>query len=180
MPTLHGQRVLVTGGAGFIGSHLVDLLRTERDADVVVLDSLEPQTHPAGPPAWLRDEVTFHRGDIRNVDDVEKALQGVHYVFHLAAYGGFVPSVSKYMDVNATGTLRLYEAIRDHGKQVKKIVVASSQGIYGEGRYRKGAGRIVAVGMRSTRRAGSLPVGTDGPGNQRNPRADADPRDSGP
>jgi dTDP-L-rhamnose 4-epimerase len=149
MPKLDRQHVLVTGGAGFIGSHLVDLLRTERDAEVIVLDNLEPQTHPDGPPPWLRDDVTFIHGDVRDVNDLARALRGVRYVFHLAGYGGFVPEVSKYMDVNATGTVRLYEAIRDHGREVRNVVVASSQGIYGEGRYRDSAGAIRSVGMRA-------------------------------
>jgi dTDP-L-rhamnose 4-epimerase len=148
MPSLHGERVLVTGGAGFIGSHLVDLLRAERQAKVVVLDNLEPQTHPDGRPAWVPDDVEFHRGDVRSVADLARALNGVRYVFHLAGYGGFVPDVSKYMDVNATGTLRLYEALRDHGREVRKVVVASSQGIYGEGLYRDRAGRPQRRGMR--------------------------------
>jgi dTDP-L-rhamnose 4-epimerase len=148
MPSLHGERILVTGGAGFIGSHLVDLLRSERDADVVVLDNLEPQTHPAGRPSWVPADVTFLQGDVRSVDDLARALRGVRYVFHIAGYGGFVPDVSKYMDVNATGTIRLYEALRDHGKDVRKVVVASSQGIYGEGLYRDKSGQVHQVGMR--------------------------------
>jgi dTDP-L-rhamnose 4-epimerase len=148
MPSLHGERILVTGGAGFIGSHLVDLLRSERDADVVVLDNLEPQTHPAGRPSWLPADVTFLEGDVRSVDDLARALRGVRYVFHIAGYGGFVPHVSKYMDVNATGTVRLYEALRDHGRDVRKVVVASSQGIYGEGLYRDQSGQVHQVGTR--------------------------------
>lgn len=148
MPSLLGERVLVTGGAGFIGSHLVDLLRAQRGADVVVLDNLEPQTHPHGRPDWLPLEVEFHEGDVRSADDLARALKGVRYVFHLAGYGGFVPHVSKYMDVNATGTIRLYEALRDHGREVRKVVVASSQGIYGEGLYRDGHGHARSLRMR--------------------------------
>jgi len=149
MARIDRERVLVTGGAGFIGSHLVDLLRTDRDAEVVILDNLEPQTHLDGPPPWLRDDVAFVHGDVREADDLARALRGVRYVFHLAGYGGFVPELSKYMDVNATGTVRLYEAIRDHGREVRKVVVASSQGIYGEGPYRDSSGAVRCVGMRT-------------------------------
>jgi dTDP-L-rhamnose 4-epimerase len=143
MPDLSYARVLVTGGAGFIGSHLVDLLRNERNAEVVILDNLEPQTHRGLPP-WLPKEVRFISGDVRNPHDLLAALEGVRFVFHLAAFGGFTDAASKYVDVNATGTLRLYETIREHHLPVEKIVIASSQGIYGEGTYATSGGEIRA------------------------------------
>lgn len=149
MISLKNERVLVTGGAGFIGSHLVDLLRAERAADVVVLDNLDPQTHPAGRPAWVPSDVEFIQGDVRSPEDLGRALTGVRYVFHLAGYGGFVPEVSKYMDVNATGTIRLYEALRKRPDQIRKVVVASSQGIYGEGRYASTNSEPCLVPMRA-------------------------------
>jgi dTDP-L-rhamnose 4-epimerase len=142
MPDLNHARVLVTGGAGFIGSHLVDLLREERSADVVILDNLEPQTHRGVPP-WLPADARFIQGDVRDAHAIQAALEGVRFVFHLAAYGGFTDAASKYVDVNATGTLRLYETIREHRLPVEKVVVASSQGIYGEGAYANAAGETL-------------------------------------
>jgi dTDP-L-rhamnose 4-epimerase len=140
MPDLRDARVLVTGGAGFIGSHLVDLLRKERNAEVTVLDNLEPQTH-RGRPSWIPEDVRFILGDVRNPQDLLTALEGVRFVFHLAAYGGFTDAASKYLDVNATGTVRLYETIHQHRLPVEKVVVASSQGVYGEGAYLSSAGQ---------------------------------------
>src|SRR6185436_427665 len=112
MPDLHNARVLVTGGAGFIGSHLVDLLQRERNAEVTVLDNLEPQSHRGRPP-WIPEDVRFLEGDVRDPRDLRAALDGVRFVFHLAAFGGFTDAASKYVDVNATGTVRLYETIRE-------------------------------------------------------------------
>jgi dTDP-L-rhamnose 4-epimerase len=142
MPELRNARVLVTGGAGFIGSHLVDLLRAEHNADVVILDNLEPQTHRGQPP-WLPKDARFIHGDVRNPQDLRQALEGVRFVFHLAAFGGFTDAASKYLDVNATGTARLYETIFEHRLPVEKIVVASSQGVYGEGAYTSPSGELL-------------------------------------
>jgi dTDP-L-rhamnose 4-epimerase len=110
------------------------------------LDNLEPQTHPLGPPSWLPADVHFIQGDVRDPRDVDVALQGAEYVFHLAAFGGFTDDVRKYFDVNATGTACVLEGIRRAGS-VQKLVVASSQGVYGEGLYETpdGARRIVPL-----------------------------------
>jgi dTDP-L-rhamnose 4-epimerase len=129
------KKVLVTGGAGLIGSHLTDLLLKEGHT-VKVLDNLDPQTHPQGKPPWISGDVEFIHGDLRNDADVLKALQGVEWVFHQAAFGGFTTALTQYMDVNATGTARIFETIREHRLPVEKIVAASSQAIYGEGSYR--------------------------------------------
>jgi dTDP-L-rhamnose 4-epimerase len=149
MPDLRNARILITGGAGFIGSHLVDLLRSERNAEVVILDNLEPQSHRGHPP-WLPADARFVQGDVRNPADLRTALDGVRFVFHLAAFGGFTDAASKYVDVNATGTIRLYETIREHRLPVEKVVVASSQGIYGEGAYAGSDGTLfLSVPFRS-------------------------------
>jgi dTDP-L-rhamnose 4-epimerase len=128
------MKALVTGGAGLIGSHIVDLL-LRRGYGVRVLDNLEPGTHLEGKPHWIPREVEFIQGDMRNPEDVERALMGVDVVFHQAAYGGFAPELSKITDVNACGTARIFEIIRAKRVNVQKIVTASSQAVYGEGKY---------------------------------------------
>jgi len=125
---------LVTGGAGLIGSHLVDLL-LRRGYGVRILDNLEPATHLEGRPPWIPTDAEFMLGDLRNGDDVRRALRGVEVVFHQAAYGGFAPELTKMTEVNACGTARLFETIRAERLEIRKVVTASSQAVYGEGKY---------------------------------------------
>ncbi len=127
-------KALVTGGAGLIGSHIVDeLLR--KGYDVRVLDNLEPCIHLEGRPPWITKDIEFLHGDVRSLNDVEKALEGVEIIFHQAVYGGFAPELVKMADVNVTGTARIFEVIRTRGLNIRKIVTASSQAVYSEGRY---------------------------------------------
>lgn len=128
------KTALVTGGAGLIGSHVVDEL-VVRGYKVRILDNLEPATHPAGKPAWIHRDAEFIQGDVRNLDDWKKALAGVQCVFHQAAWGGFSPDISKMTEVNISGTARMFEAIRAGRLPVEKVVVASSQAVYGEGKH---------------------------------------------
>src|SRR5690606_27415194 len=97
---------LVTGGAGLIGSHLADRLLAE-GWRVRILDNLEPQTHRNGRPAWIPPAAEFLEGDIRDRDAVAAALEGIDVVFHEAAYGGYMPEISKYVHVNSFGTAQL-------------------------------------------------------------------------
>ncbi len=126
------RRALVTGGAGLIGSHLVDLLVRE-GWTVRVLDNLEPQTHRRGQPAWLNENAEFRRGDLRDRDTITAALDQVDIVFHQAAYGGYMPEMAKFVHVNSLGTAQMLEVIREKNLPIKKIVVASSQAVYSEG-----------------------------------------------
>ena len=129
-----GKVALVTGGAGLIGSHLVDLL-LQKGHSVRILDNLDPQTHPHGVPPWIPKEAELIVGDVRDKDVLKRSIQGVDWIFHQAAFGGFTSDWSHYIDVNGTGTARIFEVIRNEGFPVEKIVVASSQAIYGEGLY---------------------------------------------
>jgi dTDP-L-rhamnose 4-epimerase len=133
--------VLVTGGAGLIGSHLVDAL-IEKGARVAILDNLDAQTHPNGKPDWISPKARFIHGDVRNKVHLADALKNTEYVYHQAAFGGFTPELAHYVDANATGTARLFEVIRDEKFPIKKIVVASSQAVYGEGTYRDERGAL--------------------------------------
>jgi dTDP-L-rhamnose 4-epimerase len=127
-----GKRTLVTGGAGLIGSHLSDLLLREGHS-VRILDNLEPQTHRNGKPPWIPREAEFLNADVRDRAAVAAALRDVDVVFHQAAYGGYMPEMAKYVEVNSFGTAQMLEIIRDENLPVKKVVVASSQAVYREG-----------------------------------------------
>src|SRR5579864_3740810 len=126
------KRALVTGGAGLIGSHVTDLLVRE-GWKVRVLDNLEPQTHRHGRPAWINPGAEFMEGDLRDRRTIAAALENIDIVFHQAAFGGYMPEISKYVHVNSLGTAQMLEVIRENNLPIKKIVVASSQAVYSEG-----------------------------------------------
>jgi dTDP-L-rhamnose 4-epimerase len=130
--TAHRKRALVTGGAGLIGSHVADLLRSE-GWSVRILDNLEPQTHRKGKPAWVGNDVEFIEGDVADRETITSALNDIDVVFHQAAYGGYMPEIAKYVRVNSFGTAQMLEIIREKNLPIKKIVVASSQAVYSEG-----------------------------------------------
>lgn len=128
------MKALVTGGAGLIGSHIVDLL-IQKGHEVRILDNLAKPTHLHGAPAWLNPRAEFVLGDVRSRDDLDRALDGVDWVFHQAADGGFTNAISHYFTNNSLPTAVLFELIRDR-HPVQKVVTASSQAVYGEGKYR--------------------------------------------
>jgi dTDP-L-rhamnose 4-epimerase len=128
----NGKRALVTGGAGLIGSHVADMLVRE-GWKVRVLDNLEPQTHRRGKPAWISDKLEFVEGDLRERDTMSAALDQIDFVFHQAAYGGYMPEITKYVQVNSLGTAQMLELIREKNLPIQKIIVASSQAVYSEG-----------------------------------------------
>ncbi len=129
------QTALVTGGAGLIGSHIVDAALAA-GWDVRILDNLQRQTHRHGKPSWAPADAEFVQGDVRNRGAWERALDGIDVVFHEAAYGGYMPEIAKFIDSNGVGTALLLETIRDRNLPVRKVVVASSQAVYNEGAYR--------------------------------------------
>ena len=139
------KKVLVTGGAGFVGSHLVDAL-LERGDRVRVFDNLDPQVH--GPeqrkPPWLPNDAEFQQGDMRDADAVARALGGVEIVYHLAAAVGVGQSmyqIAPYTATNTLGTAHLLQTLVDREVELERLVVASSMSIYGEGRYRRPDGQ---------------------------------------
>jgi len=128
----HRKRALVTGGAGLIGSHIVDLLLRE-GWTVRILDNLEPQTHKNGKPDWVNPAAEFRQGCVQDYETMRAALTDIDVVFHEAAYGGYMPEMAKYVLVNSFGTAQMLEIIRDHHLPIRKVLVASSQAVYSEG-----------------------------------------------
>lgn len=133
------KRILVTGGAGFIGSHTVDLL-VERGYEVRAIDNLEPQVHGSKKemPEYYNRDATFIYGDVRKRENLRKAIENVDAVLHLAAAVGVGQSmyqIQKYVAYNTYGTSVLLDVLVNEEHDVKKLVVASSMSIYGEGKY---------------------------------------------
>jgi dTDP-L-rhamnose 4-epimerase len=131
------SHVLITGGAGFVGSHLADALLGQGHS-VRIFDSFSPQVHPNGRPDYLDSAVELVTGDMRDLEAVSRALRGVETVVHLAAAVGVGQSmyeISHYMGANTQGTANLLQSILDSKAEIRKLVVASSMSIYGEGKY---------------------------------------------
>ena len=132
------RQVLITGGAGFVGSHLADGLLAAGHR-VRVLDDLTPQVHQNGAPDYLSPQVELIVGDVRDPNRLRDVLEGVDVIFHFAATVGVGQSmyeISRYMSVNTQGTAELLQAMLDTKMTPEKLVVASSMSIYGEGQYR--------------------------------------------
>ena len=162
------KQILITGGAGFVGSHLADGL-LEAGHRVRVLDDLTPQVHEEGRrPAYLSDDVELVVGDVRDPNRLREVLHGVDVVFHFAATVGVGQSmyeISRYMSVNTQGTAELLQAMLDAKQMPEKLIVASSMSIYGEGRYLKpSTGQEIAPPVRplAQLKAGEWELRTEG------------------
>jgi dTDP-L-rhamnose 4-epimerase len=143
------MKVLVTGGAGFIGSHTCDRLLS-LGHQVVVLDALTQPVHRGGArPAYLSDEVEFFQGDVRNRDLLRNLLRRVDAVYHFAAYQDYLPDFSRFSDVNVVSTALIYELAVADRLDLERVVVASSQAAMGEGLYLCPTDGEVTPGMRS-------------------------------
>jgi len=134
------SNVLITGGAGFIGSHLVDKLIEEKGYNVTVLDILEEQVHgkTKNPPDYLNKNAHFIQGSITDYKKFKKLILNNEIIFHLAAMVGVGQSmyqVKKYVEHNILGTANLLDILVNSDHNVRKLVIASSNTIYGEGKY---------------------------------------------
>ena len=141
------KNILLTGGAGFIGSNL-SLKLIQKDYAVTVLDNLSVQIHNESSPLYdsIKDKVNFIKGTVLNYDDWKKALENIDVVVHLAAETGTGQSmyeIEKYTDVNIKGTAIFLDILANEKHSVKKMVVASSRAIYGEGKYKCSAHGMV-------------------------------------
>ena len=134
------MRALVIGGAGFIGSHTVDALLA-RGYAVRILDNLSKPVHLKGRPGYLPPEAEFIEGDVRDKATLRQALRDADVVFNFAAYQDYLPDFSTFFHVNAVGTALIYEVIVEDKLPVRKVIVASSQAVAGEGLYRDHQGR---------------------------------------
>ncbi len=129
------MHILVTGGAGFIGSHTADRL-LEMGHEVRILDNLQKPVHLKGKPDYIPEKAEFILGDVRDKTALETAMQGVDAIYHLAAYQDYLPDFSTYFHVNSVSSALIYEIIIEKNLPVKKVIVASSQAVLGEGLYR--------------------------------------------
>ena len=145
------RHILVTGGAGYIGSHLVDAL-VAREYRVTVLDSLEPQVHRSGAwPSYANPKAEYVRGDVRDRTVFEPLVLAADAVVHFAAavsVGQSMYQIDRYVDVNTRGTALLLDILVNAKHHVQKVLVASSIGVYGEGAYRCTAHGVVAPPIR--------------------------------
>lgn len=131
------KNILITGGAGFVGSFLVDSL-VEKGANVRILDNLEDQVHRGKKPEYLNKDAHFIKGDVRDYENFKKVIKGVDAIFHLASAVGVGQSnyqIKKYVDVNIGGTANLWDILVNSKHSVKKVVTISSMTGYGEGNY---------------------------------------------
>ncbi|MEO5930585.1 MAG: SDR family NAD(P)-dependent oxidoreductase [Candidatus Kapaibacterium sp.] len=139
--------ILITGGAGFIGSHTADRLLALGHR-VRVLDNLQKPVHMKGKPAYLSPEIEFIEGDVRDKAVLARAMRGADVIYHLAAYQDYLPDFSTFFHTNAVSTALIYEIIVEEKLPVRKVIVASSQFVQGEGLYRNAGGMLVTPVMR--------------------------------
>ncbi len=143
------MNILITGGAGFIGSHTADAL-LKKGHHVKILDILKKPVHMNGFPEYLdKTKIEFIFGDVTNKSTLIYALSNVDVVFHLAAYQDYLPDYSSFSLINVTSTSLIYEIIEEYNLPIKKVILASSQAVMGEGKYHTKEGKVVFPSLRS-------------------------------
>ena len=141
------EKVLVIGGAGFIGSHTVDVL-IEEGFNVTILDNLSERVHRGELPDYLNSKAQLVVGDVRNKEELALCLKDVSYVYNFAAYQDYMTDFSSFFSTNSVGTALLYEVIVNERIPIKKVIIASSQFVQGEGVYKNKAGKLFYPGPR--------------------------------
>ena len=142
------MKVLITGGAGFIGSHTADRLLKE-GYEVRILDSFEQPVHyESRIPEYIDDQIEIYIGNVTDEESLETALDDVDFVYHFAAFQDYLPVFSKFVEFNVTSTARIFEIIVRKNLPIKKVIVASSQATLGEGLYLDSDGNDVLPDMR--------------------------------
>ena len=143
------MNILITGGAGFIGSHTADKLY-ELGHQIRILDCLKKPIHLKGFPKYLdKTKYEFIYGDVRDKATMVYAMEGIDVVYHLAAYQDYLPDYSTFSHVNTYSTSLIFEIIEEFNYPIKKIIVASSQAVMGEGKYLNQDGDIVFPNLRT-------------------------------
>ncbi len=129
------KKILITGGAGFIGSHTADFL-SSKGYSIKILDNLEPPVHNGKWPDYIENKgYELIKGDINNKQVLTEAIRGIDYIFHFAAYQDQMPDFSKFFTANTVSSALIFEIIHENNFPVKKIIYASSQFVYGDGIY---------------------------------------------
>jgi dTDP-L-rhamnose 4-epimerase len=141
------MKILITGGAGFIGSHTADALLA-KGHEVRVLDILQKPVHRDGWPTYLDPAIEKIEGDVRDEDTLLNAMRGVDAIYHLAAFQDYLPEFSRFFSTNVTSTALIYELIVREKLPIRKVIVASSQAALGEGLYLDANGTRVLPGLR--------------------------------
>lgn len=141
------MKILITGGAGFIGGHTADELIKEGHK-VIILDNLSEPVHINREPYYINPKADLIIGDVTQKKDFEKALCDVDIVFHLAAYQDYMNDFSKFFYTNTVSTALLYEIIVEKKLNIKKVIIASSQAVYGEGKYLNKEGHVIFPDIR--------------------------------
>lgn len=127
------MKALVTGGNGPVGSHIVDLL-VNKGYEIRILGTLSNDAQYLG-KNWINKKAELFKGNLVNLSDLEKAIEGIDLIFHQAALTRFASETAKYYEINAVGTANIFDAIKRKNAKIKKVIFASTSSVYGEGKY---------------------------------------------